>query len=93
MAYSGRGLFALQKGQALVGSHVLEAEKEQVVVFENRAKPKGRFASAVRARVCVSPVPFSLAFLCVPSLLCIWSRQPAQSAERNHWEGNLADWR
>lgn len=86
-------MFALQKGQALVGSHVLEAEKEQVVVFENRAKPKGRFASAVRACVCVSPVLFSLAFLCVPSLLCIWSRRPAQSAERNHWEGNLADWR
>lgn len=66
MAYSGRGLFALQKGQALVGSHVLEAEKEQVVVFENRAKPKGRFASAVRACVCVC----LLCYLALPFSVC-----------------------
>lgn len=40
-------MFALQKGQLHVGSHVSKIEKEQVVAFEKRAMPRSRFVPAV----------------------------------------------
>ena len=59
MAYSSGGLFALQKGQIQVGSPVSEAEREQVVAFEDTAMPRSFYST---------PLPLNPELLCTPAL-------------------------
>lgn len=86
MAYSGRGLFALQKGQVQVGSHVSEAEKEQVVAFEKRAMPRSRIVLAV-CLLCHLAWPSSVCPHPLISSLMGQFCRPTKRSEKTHSEG------